>query len=182
VIENEPCRVVTAHGHVLASDVLVLTQCRDQSCAVLTKVAAYRTYAVAGKILASALGMALYYDMDDPYHYVRRHDVDGQPYANHWRSRPQDRQRTDTSGSFTEIESFARSLFPGFVAETQWSGQILKPRMACRSRKNPGQASRLRCHRVFGQRHDLWNRRGHDAVRRRDGCEEPVGELYDARA
>ncbi len=128
LIEEEPCRVVTTRGQVLASDVLVLTHVPIINRLVLqTKVAAYRTYAIAGPVATEAIGNMMYYDMDDPYHFIRRHDFAGRTLAIIGGADHKTGQKTNTEESFSAVEAYARTLFPNFAAETRWSGQILEP-------------------------------------------------------
>jgi len=102
----------------------------------------------AGKILASALGMALYYDMDDPYHYVRRHRRCGQPYAIIGGADHKTGQNGHERG-FTEM--ILRALpVPDSWRKHSGPANSQNPRMACRSSARTRPGSRLRCHRVSG--------------------------------
>jgi glycine/D-amino acid oxidase-like deaminating enzyme/nitrite reductase/ring-hydroxylating ferredoxin subunit len=128
VIEEDPCRVETRRGHVQATDVLVLTHVPViNRLLLLTKVAAYRSYAVAGKIPSGVLEEALHYDLDEPYHYVRRYDLGDQSYAIVGGADHKTGQNSDTKQSFAEVEAFASTLFLDFSSDMRWSGQILEP-------------------------------------------------------
>jgi glycine/D-amino acid oxidase-like deaminating enzyme len=73
--DGSPCRVMTDRGMITAKDVLILTNVPiSNRFAIHTKVAAYRTYAVAGTCTGFPKG--LYEDMAKPYHYVRRQQTE----------------------------------------------------------------------------------------------------------
>ena len=68
-----PCQVKTSNGQTLsAKAVVVATGSPFDSGVVLhTKLAAYNTYAVGLEVPAGTVPHALFWDMEDPYHYVR---------------------------------------------------------------------------------------------------------------
>jgi glycine/D-amino acid oxidase-like deaminating enzyme len=70
---GEPCKVTTTHGHtVSAGAVVIATNNPFEGGTILhTKVAAYITYAFAAEIPKGSVGSGLYWDTEDPYHYVR---------------------------------------------------------------------------------------------------------------
>ncbi len=70
---GDPCTVTTANGHtVTAEQVVIATGSPFDAGVVLhTKMAAYTTYAVALEVPSGTVPNALYWDTEDPYHYVR---------------------------------------------------------------------------------------------------------------
>ena len=91
-----------------------------------TKQSAYRSYVIAGKIPKGIVPKALFWDMADPYHYVRTQPFDGQHEMlivggeDHRTG-----QSHDYDERFARLESWARQRFPALGSiEQKWSGQV----------------------------------------------------------
>ncbi len=94
-----------------------------------SKIAPYRTYAIAGLCAKTYVPKALYYDTLEPYHYVRVqpfdeiHDlliVGGEDHKTGQEKNPEER--------FTALESWARERFPRVQEYAyRWSGQVFEP-------------------------------------------------------
>ena len=70
--ENGGVRVQTARAPILAANAVIATNSPIvDRYALHTKMAPYRTYAMAFTIKQGALPDALYWDTEEPYHYVR---------------------------------------------------------------------------------------------------------------
>jgi Rieske Fe-S protein len=95
--------------------------------AIHTKQAPYRTYALAAPIPKDSISLALYWDTEDPYHYVRL-----QPAADHdlliIGGEDHKTGQGDPNVSFAKLEKWARERFV-MIRETEfrWSGQVLEP-------------------------------------------------------
>jgi nitrite reductase/ring-hydroxylating ferredoxin subunit len=129
IVDGEPCRVVTDRGEMRARDVLVTTNHPVSSrLALHTKIAPYRTYAVAaGPIDPRRFPPALVYDMEDPYHYVRTQDTrDGTFLVVGGEDHKVGHER-DTRTRFALLETFTRGLLPDAPVSHRWSGQIIEP-------------------------------------------------------
>jgi glycine/D-amino acid oxidase-like deaminating enzyme/nitrite reductase/ring-hydroxylating ferredoxin subunit len=99
--------------------------------AIHTKQAPYRTYVVAARVPRGSVTDALYWDTDDPYHYVRlqsgasddAHDeliVGGEDHKTG--------QVSDMEERFAHLERWARERFPNIVDfPYHWSGQVQEP-------------------------------------------------------
>ncbi len=96
--------------------------------ALHTKMAPYRTYAVAARIPAGSVPAALYWDTLDPYHYVRLTGRDG--ILDTLIIGGEDHktgQETHTDDHFTALETWARRHFPQIEMFThRWSGQVME--------------------------------------------------------
>ena len=70
---GSPCTVHTQAGNtVTAKSVVIATNAPfDAGVLLHTKLAAYTTYAVALEIPRPSVPVALYWDTEDPYHYIR---------------------------------------------------------------------------------------------------------------
>ena len=88
-----------------------------------SKQAAYRTFAIAGRVPPGSVPTALYWDTADPYHYVRLAGdvliVGGEDHKTG--------QRDDGSDRFRKLEEWARERFPIGAIEFRWSGQVMEP-------------------------------------------------------
>lgn len=119
------CKLVTASGQVIEGrNIVIATDSPINDVVKLhTKQAAYRSYALAMNLPNAHLG-DLFWDMEDPYHYVRTADdlliVGGEDHKVG--------QEADPERCWERLESWARERFPaaGEVVN-HWSGQILEP-------------------------------------------------------
>ncbi|HVY25150.1 MAG TPA: FAD-dependent oxidoreductase [Polyangiaceae bacterium] len=118
-------RVSTERGHTVTADwVVMATHAYFGKLAVQLKLAQYRSYALAGPATATHAG--LFWDMDDPYHYVRRAFVDAQPFvivggADHRTGVvPED----GADAPYRELEGYAARL--GMKPTLRWSAQVVE--------------------------------------------------------
>ena len=94
-----------------------------------TKQSAYRTYCIACEVPSGSVERALYWDTEDPYHYVRLTTLDNGLEAmiiggeDHKTG-----QDHEPASRFAALESWARAKFPSLGdLLTCWSGQIMEP-------------------------------------------------------
>lgn len=122
---GSPARVVTDRGPVVTAGALVVatnTPVNDL-VAIHTKQAPYLTYVIGVRVPPGSVGKALYWDMLDPYHYVRLHGdvliVGGEDHKTG--------QRDDAADRYARLEAWARERFPvmGEVSY-RWSGQVME--------------------------------------------------------
>ena len=120
--------VKTSRGTIRAQHAVVATNSSiSDRFAIHTKTAPYRTYVMAFEIKRGALPDALYWDTEDPYHYVRLQPgsndrdyvlVGGEDHKSGRADHPNER--------FKRLEIWARELIAGLGKEThRWSGQVL---------------------------------------------------------
>lgn len=140
--DEQPARVQTEGGAVVTADHVVVatnSPINDRLSDVFSihmRQAAYRTFVIAGRIPRGSVPEALYWDMDDPYHYVRlqhpRPDAQGADAAfdlliiggeDHKTG-----QADDAYIRYRRLESWARERFPTMgEVEYRWSGQVQEP-------------------------------------------------------
>jgi len=129
VEDGEPCRVVTALGVITARDVIVAAHVPITNLVLLhTKLAAYRTYAVAIADPPSVNVEGLFWDTAEPYHYTRQQIVGGTRYLIVGGEDHKVGENDDTTASFKRLEQFVLAHFGQRVAPTdfRWSGQIIE--------------------------------------------------------
>lgn len=95
--------------------------------ALHTKMAPYRTYAMAFSIKRGALPDALYWDTEDPYHYVRLQPGHGKKdFVIVGGEDHKSGEADDGAARFDRLESWVRPLIPALEGVThRWSGQVL---------------------------------------------------------
>lgn len=131
VRDGEPARVETASGHVVtAHSVVVATNTPiSDRISIHTKQAPYRTYAIALPIERGTIPTALYWDTEDPYHYIRTFaDADGNEVLIVGGEDHKTGQRDPKADPFEALERWTREHFPasGDVRD-RWSGQVMEP-------------------------------------------------------
>jgi glycine/D-amino acid oxidase-like deaminating enzyme/nitrite reductase/ring-hydroxylating ferredoxin subunit len=122
VIVRTNCGVITAKAVVVATNSPI-----NDTLALHTKMAPYRTYAMAFAIPRGAIPDALYWDTLDPYHYVRLQPGDGRTdYLIVGGADHKSGEADDADLRFEALEAWARNLIPAIQDEThRWSGQVL---------------------------------------------------------
>jgi glycine/D-amino acid oxidase-like deaminating enzyme/nitrite reductase/ring-hydroxylating ferredoxin subunit len=119
-------RIITAKKVVVASNTPI-----NDRFHIHTMQAPYRTYAVAATIPKDSIPLALYWDTEDPYHYVRvaaddKSDIydlliiGGEDHKTGQDNEPHKR--------FVNLEAWARRHFPMILSfQYRWSGQVWEP-------------------------------------------------------
>lgn len=132
--EGQVCTAITKEGHTVSANHIVIasnTPVIDRF-AIHTKQAPYRTYAIGVKVPKGSVPDALYWDMQDPYHYIRLqknleeqedHDlliVGGEDHKTGQHDHPIE--------CFRELERWTGQKFP-MAGEVlyRWSGQVFEP-------------------------------------------------------
>jgi glycine/D-amino acid oxidase-like deaminating enzyme/nitrite reductase/ring-hydroxylating ferredoxin subunit len=121
-------RITTSGGILTAKAVVVASNSPIvDRFALHSKMAPYRTYAMAFSIRRGAIPDALYWDTLDPYHYVRlqpgenRTDTLIVGGADH-----KSGEADDAEQRFEALEAWTRNLIPAAKEVThRWSGQVL---------------------------------------------------------
>jgi len=149
IVDGEPCKVTTSSGHTIVADhVVVATNTPVNDWVILhTKQAAYRTFVIGARVPCGSVPKGLYWDMADPYHYIRLQEVDsrldpagldeilivgGEDHKTG--------QADDADDRFRRLEDWTRERFPMVKSiDFRWSGQVMEPmdHMAFIG-KNPG--------------------------------------------
>jgi glycine/D-amino acid oxidase-like deaminating enzyme/nitrite reductase/ring-hydroxylating ferredoxin subunit len=131
-----PARVSVKDGPTVTADraVVVCTNSPiNDWVKIHTKQAPYRTYAIGARIPTGTVLTALYWDTNDPYHYIRLQRVraaDGSAEQDILIVGGEDHKTAhgEETTHFGALEAWARGQFPMIEAiDFQWSGQVLEP-------------------------------------------------------
>ena len=91
-----------------------------------TKIALYSSYVVGGRVPKGTVPDALFWDLDDPYHYLRidrQDDADFVIFGGEDHKTGQDDAPADR---FEELEAAAKKLVPRIDVTHRWSGQVIE--------------------------------------------------------
>ena len=119
--------IKTDYGTINASAAVMATNSPISDLFALhTKMAPYRTYAMAFEIKHGALDDALYWDTLDPYHYVRLQPGETTDHVIVGGADHKSGEADDADVRFDALEAWARNLIPKLGEMThRWSGQVL---------------------------------------------------------
>ena len=96
-----------------------------------TKQAAYRTYVIGVRVPADSIPKALYWDTEDPFHYVRLQRMADRAKAHDLLIIGGEDHKTgqdeDIENRFARLTTWGRKYFPGVKEpEFRWSGQVME--------------------------------------------------------
>ena len=127
---GSPCQVHTEGGFtVTAGAVVVATNAPfDAGILLHTRMAAYTTYAIALAIPHLAVPVALYWDTEDPYHYIRTQPGDrGGDFLIVGGEDHKTGQADDQLERWGRLEEWTRERFPAAgPLRHRWSGQVFE--------------------------------------------------------
>ena len=130
-IEGGPRASVQTNGPTISSEFVVVatnTPVNDL-VALHTKQAAYRSYVVGACIPKASVTRALYWDTEDPYHYLRihRHSFQGKDLLLIGGEDHKTGQADDAVQRFGRLEQWGRERFPMIESfDYHWSGQVME--------------------------------------------------------
>jgi glycine/D-amino acid oxidase-like deaminating enzyme/nitrite reductase/ring-hydroxylating ferredoxin subunit len=124
-----PARVTAGDRKVTARAVVVATNSPVQDRVVIhTKQAPYMTYVIGARVPKGSVERGLYWDTEDPFHYVRLQRLpDGSDCLIVGGEDHKTGQAQDTRERHVRLEAWARERFPMIesIAYT-WAGQVLE--------------------------------------------------------
>ncbi len=124
--EGHPCEVTTSHGTIQARDVLMMTHTAlAQPIGLQLRLKAFRTYALAARV-QTKLPPGLYFDMNEPYHYVRAHPSPNETLVIVGGADHKVGQCQDTTRCHATLETYARDHFGAVDVLQRWSGHIVE--------------------------------------------------------
>lgn len=119
--------VETGEGSITADAVFMATNVPIHGFTpVLTKSAAYRTYAMAFHQTGDH-PEGLFWDTADPYHYTRWQETEAGAFLIVGGEDHRVGENDDTDASFERLGTYARQSFGVHPLRHQWSGQVIEP-------------------------------------------------------
>lgn len=91
-----------------------------------TKLALYTSYALGAKIPENSLPEASFWDLNDPYYYLRVEKRHGYDYAIFGGEDHKTGQEHDTVGAYRRLEEKLLSFAPRAQVDYRWSGQVIE--------------------------------------------------------
>lgn len=122
--------LTTASGHrVRAKHAVIATNSPiDPRLAIHSKQTPYRTYVLGAEVRKQGIVDALYWDTEDPYHYVRLQPVRRGAILIVGGEDHRTGEADNADVRFRKLEAWMRRRFPeAGVVKYRWSGQILDP-------------------------------------------------------
>ncbi|HJZ78671.1 MAG TPA: FAD-binding oxidoreductase, partial [Vicinamibacterales bacterium] len=125
---------VTANGHTITCASIVIAThnplvgtARTPGATLLqTRLSLYTSYVVGGRIPKQHLPDALFWDTQDPYHYLRIEPHRDHDYVIFGGEDHKNGQAHNTSGCFDRLERTLRSMIDGVEVTHRWSGQVIE--------------------------------------------------------
>lgn len=116
----------SASGTIKAKNVMYATHMPPNINLFNFTCAPYRSYVIAVKLNYDAYPDALIYDMQEPYHYVRTHTIDGEQLllvgGNDHKT-----AHDDVEKAFADLEKYTRQYYNVSSVKYKWSSQYYVP-------------------------------------------------------
>jgi glycine/D-amino acid oxidase-like deaminating enzyme/nitrite reductase/ring-hydroxylating ferredoxin subunit len=125
--EGELLEVETSLGIIKARNSIYATHIPPGVNVLHFRNAPYRSYALGIKLQHEDYPSALAYDMQDPYHYYRTQEIDGQHYLIAGGEDHKTGHEENTEASFRRLESHVRTYFRVDEVAFRWSSQYYEP-------------------------------------------------------
>ncbi len=128
---GDDAMVETENGHTVRAKAIAVTTNApiNDNIAIYTRQAPYRTYVIGMRIPKGSVHRALYWDTQDPYHYVRTaHENDEFDILVVGGEDHKTGQADDGGLRFSRLETWTRKRFPQAQdVAYRWSGQVMEP-------------------------------------------------------
>lgn len=125
--ENGSVEVITTKGNIRCRQLIYATHIPPGVNLLHFRCAPYRSYAIAVQLKNDDYPKAVVYDMNDPYHYYRTQEIEGQPYLVVGGEDHKTGHEDNTEACFRRLESHVRSFFDVQAVHYKWSSQYFEP-------------------------------------------------------
>ncbi|MDO9374158.1 MAG: FAD-dependent oxidoreductase [Ferruginibacter sp.] len=125
--EGEVLEVQSSLGVIRARNSIYATHIPPGVNVLHFRNAPYRSYVLGVKLKDDEYPAALGYDMDDPYHYYRTQEIEGQRYLIAGGEDHKTGHEENTEESFRRLESYVRTYFRVEEISFRWSSQYYEP-------------------------------------------------------
>lgn len=128
VEEGNPHTVETSYGNFKAHHFIYATHIPPGVNLLHFRCAPYRSYVIAAKLKREEdYPDALAYDMQDPYHYYRTQEIDGELYFIAGGEDHKTGHEENTEGCLRRLEAYLRQHFNIDSIVNKWSSQYFEP-------------------------------------------------------
>lgn len=129
--KEQPQAVLVNKSTIDAADIIVATNGPIIDFSIQTKQVAYRSFAIAMVVPTNKVRKALYWDTEEPYHYVRLQSIEGNSTEKLLIVGGEDHrvgEKNDAEERFERLIAWTREKFAvdGEIAY-RWSGQVYEP-------------------------------------------------------
>jgi glycine/D-amino acid oxidase-like deaminating enzyme len=126
VVEIADDRVTLAHGPRVQADQIVDATHTPVGlvASIQTRVTAYTSYVLAAR-LEEPLAAGLFWDLDDPYHYIRSAGTDGSVLVGGEDHRTG--RESDPAARLAALEAWTRQRLPVRSIGARWSHELFEP-------------------------------------------------------
>lgn len=125
--DNDVVEVVTTKGNIKCRQLIYATHIPPGVNLLHFRCAPYRSYALAVKLKNDAYPDAVAYDMQNPYHYYRTQEVNGERYLIVGGEDHKTGHEENTDACFRRLESHVRNYFDVKEVSYRWSSQYYEP-------------------------------------------------------
>lgn len=133
ILDKRDCFVQTKQGYRVHANAVIVATCTPINNRVIihTKQAPYRTYVIGALVPKGLISKGLYWDTDDPYHYVRLQQNLTDPNLEWLIVGGEDHktgQEKNIQKRYEQLCNWAKQRFP-LVKDISyhWSGQVFEP-------------------------------------------------------
>lgn len=119
-------RAIAGETVISAEQVVYATHIPPKITSFSFRCAPYRSYVLGVKLKGNNYPDALIYDMEDPYHYIRTHQINGEPIL---LAGGEDHKtgHNDPEKAFSALERFVRKNYSVSSVRYKWSSQYYIP-------------------------------------------------------
>lgn len=121
--ENDTITATTTRGDIKANTSVYATHLPPGINIFSFRCAPYRSYAIAFTLKSGDYPTTLIYDSQDPYHYFRTHEVNGQKYVIAGGYDHKTGHHNNTEYIFTQLEAYVHEYFDIDKVVYKWSSQ-----------------------------------------------------------
>jgi glycine/D-amino acid oxidase-like deaminating enzyme/nitrite reductase/ring-hydroxylating ferredoxin subunit len=125
--QDDAVVLITSKGLLKARHVVYATHIPPGINALHFTNAPYRSYALAFTLNNYQYPKVLGYDLQDPYHYYRTHEIDGETLLIAGGEDHKTGQVDDTVECFSKLENYVRTYFDVNKVVYSWSSQYYEP-------------------------------------------------------
>ena len=125
--DQKVLEVETSKGNLTSTHLIYATHVPPGVNLLHFRCAPWRSYAMAFKLKDGNYPDGLVYDMEDPYHYYRTQEIDGQKYLIAGGQDHKTAEEKNTSQCFNTLESYFSKYFNIEEVSFKWSSQYFIP-------------------------------------------------------